>query len=454
MNMTRLLIVLLLSLTLGACASTKFNVLEINSLSAQQSGEGEFEGLEYLAKRAPRTQTKRVNIIFLHGIGWVENPEDKPLANSFIQGVAKAYNLETPEKVVSSLCGRDEKDEDKSALNHILIEEANPKLYRTSIPGRNLELDTLVCMDKQVLPVGNDLEYVIYRIFWDELMWESLQFAHVGQDDFNGESKTFASLRKGVNRSLKDKLVNFGFSDAVMYLGPAGNEIRSAIRGAMCAASLDAAGVKFSNLGHRVNYDRICQIANGTTIETDPFAFVTESLGSKIALDLIREVMTDDQETVHDDMIRGTQVFMLANQIPLLGLSDISSAEPFKPSNYSAEQRPTFVAFSEINDFLTYELVPFYEQLYKHSKIDPDYTGETFDTFDRRRLVETLGFNVIDMRVEFAPPLIPLVKSFVDPLFAHNGHVQQPRVMEYILCGANGRDVKIDGCGVIFTNKK
>lgn len=450
----RILCLVLLSFFLSACASTKFSVLEINSLSAEKSGIGEFEGLEYLARRAPITQTQRINIIFLHGIGWVENPEDKPLANSFIQGVAKAYNLETPEKTVSSLCGRDKEDEQSPRKNYIHIKEATPKLYRTSIPGRNLEIDTLVCMDKQVLPVGNDLEFVIYRVFWDELMWESLQFAHVGQDDANGDSSNFAALRKGVNRSLKDKLVNFGFSDAVMYLGPAGNEIRSAIRGAMCAAALDAAGVDFSRLGHEGDYKTICDTANRTSIKTDPFAFVTESLGSKIALDLIREVMTDGTETVHDDMIKNTQVFMLANQIPLLGLSDISMGEPFQPSDYSASERPTFIAFSEINDFLTYELVPFYEQLYRNSSIDPTLVGMAEDGFDRRRLVEKLGFNVIDMRVEFAPPLIPFVKSFVDPLFAHNGHVQQPRIMEYILCGARGRDVKIDGCGVIFTNQK
>jgi len=309
-------------------------------------------------------------------------------------------------------------------------------------------------MDKQVLPVGNDLEYVIYRIFWDEIMWESLQFAHVGQDDSNGTSSNFADLRRNVNRSLKDKLVNFGFSDAVMYLGPAGNEIRDAIRGAMCAASLDAAGVSFSRLGHDTDYKTVCGTANRTSITTDPFAFITESLGSKIALDLIRDVMTDNKETVHDEMIKRTQVFMLANQIPLLGLADLSDNEPFKPSNYTVEERPTFIAFSEINDFLTYELVPFYEQLYKQSKIDPNVREQNLDPFDRRDLIDILGFNVIDMRVEFAAPLIPLVNSFVDPLFAHNGHVQQPRIMEYILCGANGRNVKIDGCGVIFTNKK
>lgn len=440
--------------SLSACASTKFKVLEINSLASQSTGTGEFNGLEYMANRAPISSTKRINIIFLHGIGWVENPEDKPLANTFIQGVANAYDLETEEKTVSSLCGRDEKDEDQTLQNHIYIKQPQPKSYGTSIPGRSLELDSLVCMDKQILPVANGLEYVIYRIFWDEIMWDSLQFAHVGQDDSNGDSSAFANLRRSVNRTLKDKLVNFGFSDAVMYLGPAGDEIRDAIRGAMCAAALDAAGVKFSRLGHDTDYNTVCNTANRMTLETDPFAFVSESLGSKIALDLIRDVMTDNKETVHDNMIKQTQVFMLANQIPLLGLADLSDKEPFKPSNYTADERPTFIAFSEINDFLTYELVPFYEQLYKNSKIDPSVSEQNLDTFDRRTLIDKLGFNVIDMRVEFAAPLIPLVNSFVDPLYAHNGHVQQPRIMEYILCGANGRNVKIDGCGVTFTNKK
>jgi len=69
-----LLCLILICALQTACASTKFNVLEINSLASQTSGTGEFEGLEYMAKRAPITATKRINIIFLHGIGWVENP--------------------------------------------------------------------------------------------------------------------------------------------------------------------------------------------------------------------------------------------------------------------------------------------------------------------------------------------------------------------------------------------
>jgi hypothetical protein len=182
----------------------------------------------------------------------------------------------------------------------------------------------------------------------------------------------------------------------------------------------------------------------------DPFAFVAESLGSKIALDVVRDARTDGRETVHDAMIRQTQVFMLANQIPLLSLSDLSDSVAFKPSDYAPKDRPTLIAFSEINDFLTYELVPFYEQLYKNSKIDPAFKSAKpgFDTLNRRELVDRLGFNVIDMRVEFAEPIIPFVNSFVDPAFAHNGHVRQPEIMDFIICGAEGSKARLKTCDV------
>jgi len=131
-------------------------------------------------------------------------------------------------------------------------------------------------------------------------------------------------MRRKYNGQLKDKLVNYGFSDAVLYLGPAGEQIRDAVRGAMCSAALDASGYGFAAQGPRVNHADICQIAALRNFETAPFAFVTESLGSKVAFDIIRDAMTDGRGNIYDDMIKGTQFFMLANQVPLLSLSDIS----------------------------------------------------------------------------------------------------------------------------------
>lgn len=444
------MLILALAWALSGCASVNFSLLQVNSLASETPGVSAFDGLEAMADRAPRAGKRRVNIIFLHGIGWVENPNEKPLANAFITGVADAYGLNVEKKAVSALCGRDTHDEDLSRRNHVYIKSPEIKRYRTAIPGRQLQLDRLVCMDRQVLPVRDDLDYVIYRIFWDEAMWESLQYAHVGQDDSQGESLEFAGTRRSLNRNLKDKFVSYGFSDAIMYLGPAGQEIRNAIRGAMCAAALEANGLTFENIGHEVDYQEVCAAAERMKMNNDPFAFVAESLGSKIALDVVRDAMTDGRETVHDVMIRQTQVFMLANQIPLLSLSDLSDNDALRPSDYAPEDHPTLIAFSEINDFLTYELVPFYEQLYKNSQIDPAFetTDPDLDTLDRSELVNRLGFNAIDMRVEFAKPVIPFVNSFVDPAFAHNGHVRQPEIMDLILCGADGSDARLETCDV------
>ena len=446
--MTRVLILFIFAFFAAGCASNSFQVLDINALSSDRDNNGSFKGLERIAARAPDSgQNIRVNIIYLHGIGYVENPEDAPLANAFISGVADAYNYTVGEKTVASQCGRDDENENKRLYNSIQITDTRTRKYKTTLPGSTLNLSNLACMDRQTLRVDGNIEYVIYRVFWDDIFWESLQAPHVGQDAL-GRKKvgTLASLRRKYNGQLKDKLVNYGFSDAVLYLGPAGEQIRNAVRGAMCSAALDASGFGFQEQGPRVNHVDICQIAGLREIETDPFAFVTESLGSKIAFDIMRDAMTDGRGNVYDDMIKGTQFFMLANQVPLLSLSDISESDRMIPEPYTDEERPTIIAMSEINDFLTYELVPFYRNLLSKSVRDDASTADMMSQSERNRLIDILGFNVVDMRVEFSPPVFPMVGGFVDPLFAHNGHVKQPELIAYMLCGAKGGQLHVDGC--------
>ena len=446
--MIRLLSLLILAFALSGCASTSFEVLDINALSSNRDNNGSFKGLERIAAKSLDSKHNiRVNIIYLHGIGYIENPEDAPLANAFISGVADAYNNEVEEKVVASRCGRDDKDEDIRLYNSIQITDTKTRKYKTTLPGSTLELSELACMDRQTLKVGGNIEYVIYRVFWDDIFWESLQAPHVGQDALGRKDQgALASLRRKYNGQLKDKLVNYGFSDAVLYLGPAGEQIRNAVRGAMCSAALDASGYGFEKQGPSVNHVDICQTAALTEIETDPFAFVTESLGSKIAFDIMRDAMTDGRGNIYDDMIKGTQFFMLANQVPLLSLSDISETERVVPEPYTSEERPTIIAMSEINDFLTYELVPFYRNLLANSSREEDRDFDMMSESERNRLIDILGFNVIDMRVEFSPPVFPLVGGFVDPLYAHNGHVKQPEIIAYMLCGAKGGQLHVDGC--------
>lgn len=446
--MLRIICLVVLACFLSGCASNSFQVLDINALSSDRDNNGSFKGLERIAERSPDdAQTIRINIMYLHGIGYVENPEDAPLANAFISGVADAYNSNVEEKSVASQCGRDDKNEDIRLYNSIQITDTKTRIFKTTLPGSTLQLTDLACLDRQVLKVDGNIEYVIYRVFWDDIFWESLQAPHVGQDAL-GRKKLgkLALLRRKYNGRLKDKLVNYGFSDAVLYLGPAGEEIRNAVRGAMCSAALDASGYGFEEQGASVNHIDICQVAALRDIETDPFAFVTESLGSKIAFDIMRDAMTDGRGNVYDDMIKGTQFFMLANQVPLLSLSDISETDRMTPEPYTDAERPTIIAMSEINDFLTYELVPFYRNLLSKSMRGDETDFDMMSESERNRLINILGFNVVDMRVEFSPPVFPFVGGFVDPLFAHNGHVKQPELIAYMLCGAKGGQLNVNGC--------
>ncbi|MGJ8563955.1 MAG: hypothetical protein ACSHXY_10425 [Alphaproteobacteria bacterium] len=438
-NLIKTTLCLCLPLIVSACTTTntKLKVHEVNALASEKSNDGEFQGLEFLADPIPGRLKNRVNIFYLHGIGWTENPEKDQLGNNFLTGVAKAYGLKLDGQIIDTPCDNSAEASPSKVTNHIYITTGEePVYYETTIPGTSLQLNKLVCMDKQTLNVDDNLEYVVYRIFWDDIFWNELQYPHVGQDDARGSSTGIAGLRRKYNRKLKDELVNYGFSDAVMYLGPAGHEIRNAIRGAMCSAALDAAGFDFTKQSHDVAYGKACDIATNTSIRANQFAFVTESLGSKIAFDVMREAMTDGRDTILDDMIAGSETYMLANQIALLSLSDLTLKPKILPVNSQDKARPKIVALSELNDFLTYEFNPFFEQLWIHRAVRDDNTSVIFNAAERENVAKALGFDFIDLRLEFANQIIPLFAGFVDPMQAHMGHSAEPELMMYLLCGA------------------
>ncbi|MEP6343358.1 MAG: hypothetical protein ABJ275_08590 [Maricaulaceae bacterium] len=446
----RLFLFICFALLSTACSTTgdvSAKVLQINSLDSPRENTGEFKGLEFLADPVPGQLKNRVNIMYMHGIGWTEDRSKEQLANSFIAGLADAYGLDVKENYISSLCG--ESDYDKRAANQdfIYIRNQTPEYLETIIPNQQLRLDQLACMDRTILQIGDNLEFAVYRVFWDEIFWNELQFAHVGQDDNQGSSQELAGLRRKYNRILKDDLVNYGFSDAVMYLGPAGAQIRRAVKGAMCSAALDAAGFSFKQQGASVSQQNVCSTADNTSLELNQFAFVTESLGSKIMFDLMQDAQQDGKDTAIDDLIAGTEVYMLANQLALLSLSDLSMTPRLTPPpSASTADRPRLVAMSEINDFLTYELIPFIEQVHKRSFSNGYATGGLHSVEDRKDIIEKIGFDMVDVRLEFADKLVPVLKGFVDPKDAHSGHASEEAVMKLILCGAKNGQPNSEGC--------
>ena len=445
-----ILMLIIVAMLLSGCASntkTGLKVHHINSLASSSQNDGSFKGLEYLADPVPGKLKNRVNIMYLHGIGWTEDRNNGQLAEDFLSGIAKAYDLDATDGIITTLCGEAPYDPLASATPHIFIKADQERYFETALPGSKLKLDDLVCMDKQTLAIDDNLEFVLYRVFWDNIFWDNLQFAHVGQDDDRGSSKDIARLRRKYNRVLKDDLINYGISDAVMYLGPAGEEIRSAIKGAMCSAALDASGISFHEQGAAVKHTDICyQARYANNIKINQFAFVAESLGSKITLDVMQEALSDGRETVHDEMIYGSETYMLANQVPLLSLSDLSVGQGKAIARIADEDRPKIIAMSELNDFLSYELVPFYEQLWKRS-IRPEANNlHALTDITREKIIKDIGFEMIDMRLEFADKVVPLVKGFVDPNDAHKGHAGEPELMLYMLCGAENAQLNGKEC--------
>ena len=450
----RTLAILSMTVLMAACSSnpTKLNIMQINGLGDELDNDGSFKGLEFLADSVSGEKTNRVNIFYVHGIGWTEDPENDPLAERFLHGIAEAYDLQIEGNVLASRCGfkaetgTAENPPERVANSIDITTGEKPVIYQTIIPGAELKLDKLVCMDRQTIKVAENLEYVVYRVFWDEIFWDRLQDPHVGQDDAIGYSRGLTKLRRKYNRRLKDEMVNYGFSDAVMYLGPAGQQIRNAVKGAMCAASLDAGGYTFEKQGPEISAKQACQSASNTTTISNQFAFVSESLGSKITFDVMREAMTDGRSTILDDMIAGTEVYMLANQIALLSLSDLSK-EPARTAELDPDKRrPRIIALSEINDFLSYGINPFFKNLWDRQYLDDGERRQAFDYRAREELSRKLGFDFVDIRLEFADPIVSLIKDFVDPLQAHSKHVAEPELVLLMLCGADQGDFSQERC--------
>ena len=432
---------LALSLMLSACA-TKQDFELLSATSLRDEGAVTFKGLEFLADTLPGQVVPRVNVVYMHGIGWTEDPDGDPLAVDFLEGITDAYGL--PLEVGGQRTCLDAREGPTPPNDDLLyVTAAGMMRLDTAISEVELELDRLACVDRRVLDINGTLELAVYRVFWDDLFWNALQYQHVGQDDARGSSAELARTRRKYNRRLKDELVNYGFSDAVLYLGQAGGIIREAVRGAICTAHLDAGGYGFARQGLEVSVDDACTLVRNTSVRTNRFAFATESLGSKIAYDLFRDALTDGVDGPLDRMLPGSETYMFANQIPLLSLADVGGRTERAPV-VADNIRPKLIALSEVNDFLTYEIVPFLEQLWRRG--DPTDERPFSDPAVRGDIANRLGFDVVDLRVQFADPLVPALKGFVDPLAAHKDHAGEPEIMRLVLCGMEAGAVRTRGC--------
>lgn len=223
--------------------------------------------------------------------------------------------------------------------------------------------------------------------------------------------------------SVKSTLMNNSVSDVIMYQGNFRNGIKASMK-----------------------------IALEQMVSENPdnhIVAITESLGSKIFLDVMNESLASDNTWAKDFVARLASIFMLSNQIPLLQLGDSPvdnidnelvevnpnemkafeesfSRQSSKPGNlfyslqeftsYNVEkdqsEKPQLIAISDPNDLLSYPI--------PKKSVNPNYY-----LVNAYVNVAKNGFSR-----PFKKPEV------VNPIQAHLGYQNDARVIDFIVSGA------------------
>jgi hypothetical protein len=524
----RNLIIIVVSSVVAVVAgcSTPHQILKIRSLdepvrsaNSHTESNGDIVGIEAAAKHDGKIQA---NILYVHGIGWTQESRDSEFGHNFIRELRLAYGLDAeftpmnngcPSSTLSKKATKKSRAPANTPAPKATVEtglyvwdarafregEVATALTYGDAPSSPLLATAIGCIDKNVIDLGERGSINVYRILWDDLLYNAYQYPLLGYDDtpyVDDDRKVHLGLgaenidgeRRVFNSLLKNSIVTYGLSDAAMYMGPIGGQIRAAVRGGICAAIADATGqtadfaVLASNGKPRINkaVDEICGTPNDN--KKVHFAIVSESLGSRVVFDVLNDTLRGEvagqnpSEPTNKPALASWlnlvsnptfEVFFFANQIPLLSAARLQKTPP----SFKSIKKIKYVAISEINDALTYELVPYFEHLYfercrnwteqtKHlfegcvSSAGTDKNERITSFLENRKIREAyrdaLGYDVVDVRAQFAQPMFKVVRSFVNPAQAHLGHIESRPVRDMMLCGAkNGvpKTLEAKSCG-------
>jgi hypothetical protein len=229
---------------------------------------------------------------------------------------------------------------------------------------------------------------------------------------------TYASSRVLVNRQLKAQLIDDALADPVLYIGRYRNHMQFPIMRAIEAILQD--------------YE-----------PQDELAIITQSLGSYMCYDTLLKMSRGERimgekeysaDVVQDLIGHTNYVYMLANQLPLLELSEVSNPLPLRHASATAVkalaeirrqnkprarlQQPQaplalhLVAFSDPNDLLSYPL--------DQSSIS--------------------GSTIVYSNVVVSVERSAILGVFAWPMKAHTGHEKSKVVMDLLAFGHKGAD--------------
>ncbi|WP_250481283.1 hypothetical protein [Caballeronia sp. GAOx1] len=252
------------------------------------------------------------------------------------------------------------------------------------------------------------------------------------------ETKSYPFKRDAaLNRKLKDSILNDCLADAVIYQGISREEMSTQMQKAILQA-LATSG----KADEKAKTDTPTMIKRLENSNLPDLVVITDSLGSKIAFDALWKLKERSETARATDITirRISQIFMRANQLPILALADyqiaqksngetlkkpgtkkaMPQAQPTAPnyppdplgalfsSNKSvAIAQPTIVSFTDPNDLLSYVLAS-----------SPNR--------------ERMGYSVVDVVTSNARTYFGIIER---PDNAHLDYEMNAAVTEAIACG-------------------
>ena len=258
-------------------------------------------------------------------------------------GVANLMQSKTPVEVVSihGMCTHGKEWVDKS------VNRLDTNLPTLSVkdkrkdPVEGIEVYTTTFVD-----AAGDVRLRNHALVWSPLTANGKKALCYDSSYEEPSCKGAPALNKrergSINAAVKTTLMNDCLSDVVLYLGPDGKRIRKAFRASI---------------------DNISKVSSGRRT----LVLISESLGSKILADAILENDKDKSKRL-DFLKRTEQVFMAANQLPLIELTEDNAKsggdsswsrflDEILPSRADATGKSVqVVAFTDPNDLLSYEL--------------------------------------------------------------------------------------------------
>lgn len=397
--------VLLMTLWLSGCASFGKGLAEA-FLEKQETVDErtcEIFGTAFMGlKPNLESNNGKTKVLMIHGVG-----DHLPsYATEFSEKLAKELNLTVMSRQAKNikLTARDDKTK----------KLGNLRIQRFLNKDRNKEL-------------------LFYELTWSEI---TAKYKEILAYDNSGE---YSFRRTKINEMMK-KFSNDTSPDPIIYLGESKGDILSSFIQSFCwmaSGNWDDLPTGTAEACWAKNISPLHHIIN------DHYAFVSHSLGSRIAIDGLQKIAeilthvdpqksrtTQQKELANALKNKKIPLYMMSNQLPMLQLGrkqpDVhgKKSEYCQPegSHYSERilSKASIIAFSDPNDLLSYAIPQSFADKYLDSRLCIDVTN--------------ININVATVFDIFG------LGKIANPLDAHIGYDTDDRVVALIAKGIGNTD--------------